>query len=100
LSSLIAETQGCRFIHVVNRYVSDEEFDHWIVASDLVVVPYLFGFTSSIAARASLYGRACLLSAIGGLPEQASERDHVYQSETELEWILSGEINSGTGRCT
>lgn len=100
LDSLVQEAQGCRFIHVVNRYVSDEEFDHWIVASDFVVAPYLFGFTSSIAARASLYDRPCILSAVGGLPEQASERDHVYRSLMELEWILSEAVDSGRRSCT
>lgn len=95
LESLVQEVQGRDFIHVVNRYVGDEEFDHWIVASDFVVAPYLFGFTSSIAARAALYNKPCILSVVGGLPEQASARDYVYESEIELEGIFRERIDPG-----
>lgn len=100
LDSLVREVQGCRFIRVVDRYVGDEEFDHWIVASDVVVAPYVSGFTSSIAARAALYERPCILSAVGGLPEQASEKDRVYESPSDLERLLSGEIGAGRHPCT
>lgn len=100
LGSLVEEVRGCEFVHIVNRYLGDEEFDHWIVASDFVVAPYLSGFTSSIAARAALYNKPCILSAVGGLPEQAAERDYVYKSRMELEWILREGIVSGRRQCT
>lgn len=92
LESLMTRVQSCPFIHVINRYLGDDEFDHWIVASDYVVSPYLHGFTSSIAARASLYKKPCILSAVGGLPEQASDRDYVYSSLAELETILTSKL--------
>lgn len=98
--ALMTRVQSCPFIHVINRYVDDDEFDHWIVASDFVVAPYLYGFTSSIAARASLYNKPCILSAVGGLPEQASDRDYVYSSPSELESILTSKLLTRRVPCT
>lgn len=96
LNNLIDEFQSSPVVHIENRYVSDEEFDHWIVASDFVVVPYLWGFTSSIAARASLYNKRCILSDVYGLPEQASKGDFVYNSEPELEDIITNRLSAST----
>lgn len=71
-------------VRLVEGYVSDDEFDQWLVAADWAVAPYLAGFTSSIAARASVYGTPCLLADVGGLAEQATSRDLVYRGAADL----------------
>lgn len=57
--------------HVHSRFVSDEEFDVWIVAADVVVLPYLHIWSSSVFERAALFQRAVIATRVGGLSEQA-----------------------------
>ncbi|MCU1447931.1 MAG: glycosyltransferase [Acidimicrobiales bacterium] len=52
-------------------YVSDEEFDRWLVATDVVVLPYRHIWSSGVVERAALYGRPVVASRVGGLEAQA-----------------------------
>jgi len=57
-------------VHLHLGFVSDEEFDRWIVAADTVVLPYRHIWSSSVAERAALYGRAVIATRVGGLAGQ------------------------------
>lgn len=71
LEELTAATPGS-FLHV--GYVSDERFDRWLVACDLVVLPYREIWSSGVLERAALYDRPVLATRVGGLADQAGDR--------------------------
>jgi len=55
------------------RFVSDEEFDRWIVAADTVVLPYREIWSSGVMERAKLYDRVVIATNVGGMGDQAPE---------------------------
>ena len=59
-------------------YVSDELFDRWILASDMVVLPYREIWSSGVLERAALFDRATIATRVGGLEEQASNRQVTF----------------------
>jgi glycosyltransferase involved in cell wall biosynthesis len=69
---------------LIDRFIEDEEFDAWIAAADAVVLPYRRSWSSGALARAQAIGTPAVVSAVGGLPEQASERDVVVRDDREL----------------
>ncbi|HZD67423.1 MAG TPA: glycosyltransferase family 4 protein [Actinomycetes bacterium] len=71
LQELVASTPGA---HLHDQYVSDELFDRWLVASDVVVLPYRNIWSSGVLERALLYERRVIATAVGGLRQQASAR--------------------------
>jgi glycosyltransferase involved in cell wall biosynthesis len=81
LRSLVANCPGT---HLVESFVSNEEFDTWITAADWVVFPYAEIWSSGVLARTRLLERPAIVSAVGGLPEQVGERDLLFQSDEEL----------------
>jgi glycosyltransferase involved in cell wall biosynthesis len=52
------------------EYVSDELFDVWLVAADVVVLPYRFIFSSGVLERAALYDTPVIATRVGGLDAQ------------------------------
>ena len=74
LQALIEATPGA---HLHNQYVSDEQFDRWLVASDVVVLPYRNIWSSGVLERAALYDRPVIATAVGGLGHQAAARPGV-----------------------
>jgi len=74
LQALIEATPGAQ-LH--NQYVSDEQFDRWLVASDVVVLPYRNIWSSGVLERALLYDRRVIATAVGGLSHQAAARPGV-----------------------
>lgn len=58
--------------HVHLGYVSDENFDRWIIASDVVVLPYREIWSSGVLERARLLGRPVIATRVGALSEQAA----------------------------
>jgi glycosyltransferase involved in cell wall biosynthesis len=83
-ASLRALAAGTPGVELVDRFVSDEEFDAWIAAADAVVLPYRRSWSSGALARAQAIGTPAVVTAVGGLPEQASERDVVVRNDEEL----------------
>lgn len=75
------ETPGAE---LVERYVDDEELDAWVAAADAVILPYRRSWSSGALARAQLLGTPAVVTAVGGLPEQASRRDRVVRDDEEL----------------
>jgi glycosyltransferase involved in cell wall biosynthesis len=67
LRELVDETDG---VTLHEEYVSDAEFDVWIVAADALVLPYRLIWSSSVCERASLYQRPLIASRVGGLEDQ------------------------------
>ncbi|HEX2030358.1 MAG TPA: glycosyltransferase family 4 protein [Actinomycetota bacterium] len=81
LRELAASTRG---VDLVERYLTDEEFDAWIAAADAVVLPYRRSWSSGVLARAQALGTPAVVTDVGGLPEQASGRDVVVRDDDEL----------------
>jgi glycosyltransferase involved in cell wall biosynthesis len=59
-------------------YVSDELFDRWILASDVVVLPYREIWSSGVLERAALFDRPVIATRVGGLEEQAAQRQVTF----------------------
>jgi glycosyltransferase involved in cell wall biosynthesis len=75
---------------LVEEFVDDAAFDLWISAADWVILPYRRAFSSGVLARAHALGRPCLVSAVGGLAEQAGPSDVVVGDDDELEAAIRG----------
>ncbi|HLI63667.1 MAG TPA: glycosyltransferase [Terriglobales bacterium] len=70
--------------HLIEAFVSNEDFDTWINAADWVVLPYSEIWSSGVLARARLLDRPAIVSAVGGLPDQADGRDLLFHTDEEL----------------
>jgi glycosyltransferase involved in cell wall biosynthesis len=71
-------------VEVVERYLDERELNLWTAAADAVVLPYRRSWSSGALARAQALGTPAIVSAVGGLPEQASEHDVVVADDEEL----------------
>lgn len=56
------------FLH--ECYLSDESFDCWLAAADLVILPYRGIASSGVGARASLYGKKLVIRNLPNLTDQ------------------------------
>jgi glycosyltransferase involved in cell wall biosynthesis len=81
LQKLAAEGRN---VHLVESFVSNEDFDTWITASDWVVIPYTEIWSSGVLGRTKLLERPAIVAFVGGLPDQAGERDILFKSDAEL----------------
>jgi glycosyltransferase involved in cell wall biosynthesis len=70
--------------HLVERFVSDEEFDLWVAAADRIVLPYRRSWSSGVLALAHELGIPAIVSDVGGLAEQAGVADTVVEGDEEL----------------
>ncbi len=84
LDELRSLAAGHSNIHLVESFVSNEDFDTWISASDCVVLPYSEIWSSAVFGRARLLGRPAIVSTVGGLPEQAGQHDVLFTTDEEL----------------
>jgi glycosyltransferase involved in cell wall biosynthesis len=75
-------------VQVVERYLPDEEFDTWISASNVVVIPYREIWSSAVVARAKLFSKPVIASDVGGLKEQITDSDILFRSDEELKYIF------------
>ncbi len=71
-------------VTIHDGYTSDERFDEWLVASDVVVLPYRFIWSSGVLERARLYDRPVIASVTGGLAEQANQWTTLVADDAEL----------------
>lgn len=81
LRVLAAATPGTA-LHV--GYTTDEEFDRWIVAADVVVLPYRHIWSSGVMERAALYERPVIVTRVGGLAGQARAGATVVGTDDDL----------------
>lgn len=80
LRSSVAAVSGAT-LH--EGYLSDEAFDRWLVAADVVVLPYRQIWSSSVMERALLYDRSVIATTVGGLAAQRSSRRVVLVDDDE-----------------
>jgi hypothetical protein len=78
---MAATTPG---VTVRPAFVSDDEFDAWLVAADVVVLPYRRIWSSGVLERAALYERPVIATSVGGLPEQARANTVVVDDDDGL----------------
>jgi glycosyltransferase involved in cell wall biosynthesis len=76
-------------VHVIEEYLSDEGFDTWLSACDILIVPYRQIWSSAVIARAKLFGKPIIASDVGGLKDQLSESDISFKDDSELEYIFT-----------
>lgn len=88
LEDLKKMAKGINNIHVIEEYLSDEKFDTWIIASDIMVVPYKEIWSSGVLARAKLFGKPVIAANVGGLSEQTNGNDIVFEDDMELKCIF------------
>jgi glycosyltransferase involved in cell wall biosynthesis len=75
-------------VSVLERFVDDIEFDAWVTAADVFVLPYRRGWSSGVLARAQRLGTPTFVAETGGLAEQAGEHDRVFATDDELTDLL------------
>jgi glycosyltransferase involved in cell wall biosynthesis len=98
LRTRCAEVAGA---HLVERFVTEEEFDLWVVAADRVVLPYRRSWSSGVLARAHELGTPAIVCDVGGLAEQASAADVMVEGDEGLVEVfetLRAEAREGAGR--
>lgn len=71
LRDVVANTPNA-YLH--EGFISDDEFDRWIVACDVVVLPYRSIWSSGVMERAALLERPVIATDVGGLAHQARDR--------------------------
>ncbi len=79
-------------IHLIKKYLSFEDFDNWIIASDYIVLPYHISSNSGVLSRAKLYNKSVIVSNIGGLKDLLDDKDFCFTNDDELQNIV-GQIN-------
>lgn len=93
LEQLAAATPGVT-LHV--GYMSDADFDRWLVASDVVVLPYRSIWSSGVMERALLYDRPVVATRVGALADQAADRPGVTIVGNDIE--LASAMRAAAGR--
>lgn len=93
LDALAQATPG---VTLHQRYVSDDEFDAWIVAADTVVLPYREIWSSGVMERAKLYGRPVIAAAVGGLGDQIAAGSLLVADDEELVQALKERAHGGS----
>lgn len=81
LRTLCARIPGA---HLHDRYVSDAEFDAWIRAADVVVLPYREIWSSGVIERCALAGTPAIVRRVGGLEDQAGPTTRLVDDDEEL----------------
>jgi Glycosyl transferases group 1 len=94
LRELAAATPG---VTVHPGYVSDELFDVWLVAADLVVLPYRRIWSSGVLERAALYDRPVVATRVGGLADQAPAGTVLVDDDESLVAALRAAVEPATG---
>lgn len=91
LTGLVETTPNA---HLHLGYTTDEAFDRWIVAADVVVLPYRGIWTSGVLERAVLYGRPVIASRVGALEDQVAGRPGVtfVDDDDQLAAALQGAL--------
>jgi len=74
-------------VMVLQKDLNDEEFDRWIQAADMVLLPYRSISSSGVAARASLYGKKLILRDLPAFREEYPEAIF-FKTEEELTQIF------------
>jgi len=99
LDGLRRRCEGLPRVHLVERFLDDEEFDRWILAADWVVLPYRRSWSSGVLARAQALGIPSIVTEVGGLREQAGDGDMVVPNEDDaIVRAIAGAAATSVGR--
>jgi len=90
VGDLRAQADRTPGVSFAERYLSDEDLDRWIVAADALVLPYRRSWSSGMLARAHALGTPAVVTATGGLAEQASPADVVVRDDAALAAAIAG----------
>ena len=82
-------------VQLHERMVSDEEFDRWIVASDVVLLPYREIWSSGVLERARLLDRPVIATRAGGMAEQVRGKDVIVSDDDELAHAIAAVVGAG-----
>jgi len=93
LRDLVSGEDGVTFL---DGFVSDDDFDAWLAAADLFVLPYRRSWSSGALARAQALGTPAAVADVGGLAEQAAPRDAVFRTDDELVRLFASRIEART----
>ena len=78
-------------------YTSDEKFDRWISACDVVVLPYRQIWSSGVLERAKLFDKPVIAIRVGGLADQADpQRTTLVASDSELRRAMAAAAGLAT----
>jgi len=83
-NALRRRVEATRGAHMHEGYVSDETFDVWLVAADVLLLPYRHIWSSGVLQRAALYGTRVIATRVGALDEQGHEDVVLVESDLEL----------------
>lgn len=75
-------------IHIEEKFLSDEDFDTWITACDIMLIPYREIWSSGVLGRAKLFNKKVIASNVGGLAEQLEDSDILFNTDEELRNIF------------
>ena len=81
-----------RQVKIINKFLSNEEFEELVLKSHILLMPYLEASQSGIAAISLGYNIPAIATRVGGLPEQLSE-DVAYFMEASVKNNLFGMLN-------
>ena len=84
VDELRAQVEATPGVTLHDEYVSDAEFDMWIVAADALVLPYRLIWSSGVCERAALYHRPVIASRIGGLADQVTADAVLVDDDEQL----------------
>jgi len=75
-------------VKFLEKQLTEEEFDMWIVASDCIIIPYKEVPDSNIIKRIKLYNKPVIASNVAGIIEHLNGNDIVFQDNEELKLIF------------
>ena len=84
VDELRAQAEATPGVTLHDEYVSDAEFDVWIVAADALVLPYRLIWSSGVCERAALYHRPVIASRTGGLADQVTADAVLVDDDDQL----------------
>jgi glycosyltransferase involved in cell wall biosynthesis len=78
LAELCNKTMGCQ---QHSKYISDEQFDCWLAAADVVFLPYRGVVSSGVGARSGLYKTPIVVRSLPNLMDQFPSARHFKDLE-------------------
>jgi glycosyltransferase involved in cell wall biosynthesis len=99
-ADLRALSERSENVTMVERLVDDDDFDAFLIAADVFVLPYRRAWSSGALARAQRLGIPAFVAAVGGLAEQAGERDRVFRTDEELAELMRDAMRPADRRRT
>ena len=74
-------------VRIINQFVDDVAFDTWLQAADVVMLPYRSISSSSVGARATVYGKTLFISNHPSLCDMFSQAE-VFHDTSSLASLL------------